>query len=632
MSIEAGNGGLTPVYVAGAPVDQEPALDQQSNLNMNDGSPQPPSMADGGPSTNAGPTTASSVELDRIHRVLSGVGDVVYEWDIADDRLSWAGNVAQALGVADAKTISTGRQFAVLLDPDNTTNRYDAVMDTGMVDEGDGVAFQVTYRILTKGRESDEGCWIEDTGRWYAGEDGQPGRVVGVVRRVDERHETEQQLKHLSYFDPLTGDLNRTRLAEALKQAIEAIEPQKQSCAFLLVAIDHLAMINDAFGFDVADQVIAAVSMRLKSRMRAGDIIGRYAGNKFGLVLHDCNDNDMEIAANRLLDVVRRSVIDTAVGPVAATISIGAVALPKQAREMQECLTRAEEALEQAKNRHLEGFVAYTHSEKRESIRKRNIMFADEIVTALNDRRLNIAYQPIVDINTQQPAFYESLLRMTKPDGTVVSAGHFISVAEQIGLVRMIDHRVFELVFNTLQDHPDLNLTFNVSGVTANDPEWLANFNACVRAKPDIARRLTVEITETAAIQDVEETASFVSTVRDLGCKVAIDDFGAGYTSFRNLQLLDIDMVKIDGTFVDKLHENPDNQFFVRTLIDLAKNFDIKTVAEWVCDERDVALLREMGIDYMQGFLFGAASLEVPGTSAIPQQAAQPQIMANGVS
>lgn len=598
---------MTQFFVPGDAVENNPEREDIPSLDMSGHQQHMVNQTD-----QAARQADGDSDLERMRNVLLSVGDVVYEWDIASDALVWGENALKTLSVSDPDILTTGRKFASLLDPENMISRYDAIMNTMQVDEGEGVTFQVSYRILTNGRDSDEGCWIEDTGRWYAGDDGRPARAVGLIRNVDARHERDQQLVYLSYYDPLTGDLNRTRLTEALGQAISNVEETQQPCCFLLAAIDNLAMINDAFGFDVADQVIAAVSKRIKSRMRTGDTIGRYAGNKFGLILLGCSEEDMEIASTRILDVVRQSVIDTAVGPVAATISIGGVALPKNAREVPECLTRAEEALEQAKNRHLEGFVAYQHSERRDSIRKRNIILADEIVTALNDRRLNIAYQPIVDAQTSEPVLYECLLRMTKPDGTAMSAGHFIPVAEQIGLVRMIDHRVFELVLNTLSQNPHLHLTFNVSGVTANDSEWLTNFSANMRAHSHVAERLTVEITETAAIQEFEDTVSFVNSIRDLGCKVAIDDFGAGYTSFSNLKTLDIDMVKIDGAFVDKLHESPDNQFFVKTLINLAQHFNIKTVAEWVCDERDVALLRDMGVDYMQGFLYGAAALEVP--------------------
>jgi diguanylate cyclase (GGDEF)-like protein len=596
---------------------------------IQDGAPAMPAVS---PQDTAAPAAGPADGFDpaQVREIMRGIGEVVYEWLPGEDRLTWGENVLDVLAFGDRDAIATGRKYARFLDPENVTSRYDAVMSSGQADQGNGVPFQVTYRLLTQGRDSDVGCWVEDTGRWYAGGDGKPARVQGVVRVVDDRHRRERELQKLSFYDPLTGDYNRARLTAMIEESIANIEQHQISCGFLLAAIDNLAMINDAYGFDVADQVIAAISTRIKSRLRTGDTIGRYAGNKFGLVLLDCSEQDLVITANRLLDVVRQSVIDTAAGPVAATISIGGVALPKQARSVGECLARAEEALEQAKHRRLESFVAYAHSERRESIRKRNVEFADEMVSALNDRRFKIAYQPIVDAKTGEPAFYECLLRLAKPDGSIVSAGHFLPVAEQIGLIRLLDHRVFELVFKSLQDHPELSLTFNVSGVTANDSEWLSNFTACVRSQPDIASRLTVEITETAAIQVEEETVSFVNTVRDLGCKVAIDDFGAGYTSFRNLQLLDIDLVKIDGKFVEKLHQNTDNHFFVRTLVELAKNFNIKTVAEWVCDERDVVLLNELGVDYMQGFLFGAADLAVPGRDDAGASQAEPATVKPG--
>jgi EAL domain-containing protein (putative c-di-GMP-specific phosphodiesterase class I) len=242
-------------------------------------------------------------------------------------------------------------------------------------------------------------------------------------------------------------------------------------------------------------------------------------------------------------------------------------------------------------------------------------MMADEIVSALNNRRLAIAFQPIVRADSEQPALYECLLRLIKPDNEVVSAGHFIPVAEQLGLVRLIDHRVLELAVETLSEGKDARLSLNISGMTATDPRWLSNLTSFLSAHRETASRLTVEITETVALHDLEESSRFITKLRDLGCRVAIDDFGAGYTSFRNLKTLAVDMVKLDGAFCDQLHDNKDNQFFVRTLIALAKNFGVETVAEWVQDKRDADLLKDMGVDYLQGFLYGAASMEKPWIS-----------------
>lgn len=562
------------------------------------------------------------VALNRMRQVLKSVEHAIYEWDINEDTLHWGDNVYDLLPVPDLSLLDTGRGFASFLDSDNLTNRYEAVMNSGLTDEGDGVPYEIQYQVLPDGRNGHKSCWIEDAGRWFADENGKPAKAHGIIRLFDERHQREQEMAYLSSFDPLTGHMNRLRLSETLEEALKTSEKTRKPCAFLLAAINNLAMVNDAYGFDVADQVIAAVANRLKEKLRTGDAMGRYAGNKFGILLSNCNDEDMRIAAGRLDQVIRGSVIETNVGPVSAAISLGGVVMPRHARSFQEGMVRAEEALGEAKQRHMDHFVPYEHSSKKDSLRKRNVMFADEIISALNDRRLRLGFQPIVDALTGQPAHYECLLRLVTDDNEIVSAGHFIPVAEQLGLVRLIDHRVLELTIEALLSRPHINLTFNVSGLTATDPSWLANLKALLQANPGISDRMTVEITETVAINDIEESTKFVSSLRDLGCRIAIDDFGAGYTSFQNLKLMNVDMVKIDGSFVENLHQNTDNQFFVRTLIDLAKNFNLQTVAEWVENERDVELLRDWGIDYMQGFLFGAAQMELPTPT---QMVAHPQ-------
>lgn len=248
-------------------------------------------------------------------------------------------------------------------------------------------------------------------------------------------------------------------------------------------------------------------------------------------------------------------------------------------------------------------------------------MFADEIVSALNSRRFALAYQPIVRASDGEPVLYECLLRMIKPDNEVIAASHFIPVAEQLGLVRLVDHRVLELAVAVLQEVPWLRLSLNVSAVTATDPDWFSKLAAFMKLHREAAGRLTVEITETAALLDLEESCRFIGRLRELGCRIAIDDFGAGYTSFRNLKSLGVDMVKLDGTFCEQLAQNPDNQVFVRAMLDLARAFGVETVAEWVQDEEDARLLRQWGIDYLQGYLFGTASLDKPWMTGFAERA-----------
>jgi EAL domain-containing protein (putative c-di-GMP-specific phosphodiesterase class I) len=208
---------------------------------------------------------------------------------------------------------------------------------------------------------------------------------------------------------------------------------------------------------------------------------------------------------------------------------------------------------------------------------------------------------------------------MQRPDGELVSAGEFIPVAEQLGLSRLIDRRVLELSIALLREQPDLRLSFNVSGLTAGDHEWLVALDRLIAGDRALAARLIVEITETAAIQDINESVAFVDTVKELGCRVAIDDFGAGYTSFHNLRHLGADMVKIDGTFITSLATDPTDRVFVEALVHLAKSFNMETVAEWVGDQRSVDILTEIGVTYLQGYHFGQPKLVVPDAGFTPR-------------
>ncbi|HEU0096714.1 MAG TPA: EAL domain-containing protein, partial [Rhizomicrobium sp.] len=182
---------------------------------------------------------------------------------------------------------------------------------------------------------------------------------------------------------------------------------------------------------------------------------------------------------------------------------------------------------------------------------------------------------------------------------------HFVPAAEQMGIVHLIDRFALDATIARLKAHKKVTLAVNVSGTAASDPAWLQDFVDTVRGEQAVAARLIVELTETAALHHFEENAHFVSQLREMGVRVAIDDFGAGYTSFRNLQMLHVDTVKIDGSYVENLSQSPENQVFVRTLVGLAKSFDIRTVAEWVGSDEDAALLQSFGVDYFQGFFFG---------------------------
>jgi diguanylate cyclase (GGDEF)-like protein len=440
--------------------------------------------------------------------------------------------------------------------------------------------------------------------------DGRTARLVGLMRDTTERFREVRRLTYLATRDELTGHLNRNALREELSQAIESAKAESRNCAFLVASVDRLAMINDSFGFDAGDEVILGVGERLARSLRSSDVIGRTAGNKFGVLLKNCREHEIAVVAKRLRQAVRANGVETRSGLVAATCSVGAVWLPSAASTSQEAMLRAEQALEKARANGRDGFAAYEPSPQRETARLRQMQIADEVVLALKENRLKLAYQPIVAARARKVSHYECLLRMVRPDDSIVTAGQFVPAAEQMGIVHLVDRFALETTIARLKAHKDITLAVNVSGTASSDPAWLQDFVDYVCAAREVAPRLIVELTETAALHHFEENAQFVSQLRELGVRVAIDDFGAGYTSFRNLQLLHVDTVKIDGSYVKDLSQSPENQVFVRTLVGLAKSFDIKTVAEWVGSEEDAALLQSFGVDYFEGFYFGEPALD----------------------
>ena len=548
--------------------------------------------------------------------IMASIGETPYEWSIGSDVLAWGSNATEVLAVGSLAAISSGRNYAKLLAADAATSRFDAVMKSSARDEGSGVPYQVQYALHPPG--VDKALWIEDIGRWFAGVNGKPERAHGVVRIINERHDQEERLTYLSRFDGLTGEMNRFHLTEVLETTLKQALAQRNSCGFMLVAIDNLARINESYGFDVADEAIGAVAKRLRAKMRGGDQLGRFSGNKFGVILNNCTQEDMEKAAERLVAGVRDDVIRTGAGPVAATVTIGGVTAPRHAANVQEILARAQETLDRAKAKRPGSYQIYRPNVERETLRRENVRAADEIVTALNERRILLAFEPVVETVSRQPAFHECLMRIRRSDGALVPACAVVPVAERLGLVRLLDHRVLELLVSEMAAVPGLRASVNVAPASTTDPDWWSTLGALLRANSGVAERLIVEITESAAIHDIDDTRGFVSRVKDLGCRIAIDDFGSGYTSFRNLRKLGVDILKIDGAFVQNLMRTGDDRAFAQALVDLANRLGLKTVAEWVQDEDSAQLLAEWGCDYLQGALILLAAVERPWGGAAP--------------
>lgn len=558
-----------------------------------------------------GPQVATAIDLVGI---LSGVEETAYTWDMTTDTMEWESNVATVLSLPSSQSVASGSRFQFLIAAEHVTRRQsvfapetaaDQALQHGLPPPTSGMPYRVQYRFLPHGRRSAKSIWLEDHGRWWPDTSGKPARARGVVRVLNEHYLEEQKLLYRSDRDELTGQLNRIRLTEALAASITSAERLNQPAALLIASINNLSIINENFGFDVGDAVIASVGRLIQGRLRGGDSIGRYSSNKFGVILNECGPGAMQIAAERFIKAVRQASFRSSDCPISSSISIGAVQIPQHAHNVPMAMSRALQALDKARVGRSDAFVAYEPSPAKESLRLRNIAIANDVASALEDNRMRLALQPIVSSATRQPEFYECLVRLEKPDGTLIGAGEFIEFAEQLGMSRPIDRRTLELTIDLLKSHPDIKLSLNVSTRTSADPDWLILLHKLTGGQARLTKRLIVEITETSAIQDLDQTIAFVDTLKEMGCRVAIDDFGAGYTSFRTLKHLNCDLVKLDGAFVKNVVNDPSDRIFVRMMSELGSAFGMATVAEWVTDGPTADIVADLGITYMQGFHFG---------------------------
>ncbi len=548
--------------------------------------------------------TVERQELDRLRSAIAASGDIIYDWDLTSDSVSWWGQVGDIFGMAGPAAIQSGADFENLIHPDDRLKRVEA-RERHIVE---GCAYDSEYRLRV---DTGEFCWVHDRGCAELSAQGKPVRFTGILRVVTARTPAEATPAEQVSYDELTGHYSRVRLRDALEHALVYCGRYRTSGAYLAVGIDNLTQINDVYGYETADAVIIGVAQLLDRQLRASDVVGRMEGDRFGLVLSNCGERDVLSVAEKVLTAVRETPIETSRGPVQVTVSIGGVAFPTlPGQTAHDIMRRSEIALQEAKQLGRNCFVPYLYSEDQQRQRQKDMVIAKQVQEALKDGRLVFAYQPVVRADNLETSYYECLLRMIDEDGAVVPAAAFISVIERMGLVRSIDHRVLDMAIDELIEDSQISLAINVSGLTAGDRTWLRLLVSRLKGRPKVANRLIIEITETVALHDIDETANFVATVRNFGCRVALDDFGAGYTSFRHLQALAVDMVKIDGSFVRDLDNDLDNQLFVKTLLSLADGFGLETVAECVETEEQVTFLTKQGIRLLQGYHFGRPCLE----------------------
>lgn len=480
-----------------------------------------------------------------------------------------------------------------------------------------GAKFQIDYQIRTfDGRN----IWVEERGLRLEGDEGQATKVIGVIVNIQTRKTREEQAGYHASYDSLTGLWNKSRMVEGVNQLLAVSRRYERPSAIIACRVSNLKDINAAYGYEAGDRLLGAIAKRLTSCVRSPDIHARLSGVTFGIGLTEGDPNNMEAVAARILKTLSDTPYHSPFGDLYAEFAMGGCTCSYPSMNAADVLEQASTALAHSGLR--QGlFVTYSPDlPDLKPRQKTQALTRDDIIKALNDRRVTLAYQPIVHAQSRKPHHYECLLRLRRDDGEVVSAADFIIAAERLGCVHLLDRRALEIASRTLQSHPDIKLALNISAATVKEKSTADAYLQALRSLGRACERVVVELTETVALEDPAMASRFSMEARGFGCQFAIDDFGAGYTTFKNLMAIEADEIKIDGSFIRDLSLTPHKQVFVRMMVDLAQTFSVKTVAEMVGSREDADLLTRLGVDYLQGYMFGLPG-PVPIVPTVQQRA-----------
>jgi EAL domain-containing protein (putative c-di-GMP-specific phosphodiesterase class I)/GGDEF domain-containing protein len=389
---------------------------------------------------------------------------------------------------------------------------------------------------------------------------------------------------------------------DALAKLDAGARASQEQAALVLVAVDNLAMIMSGYSMAVAEAVMSELFQLVRDKAGTDASVTRVQRDQFGILLPATNDSAAERWCADIEDAIRSFSYSSRYGELHCLISTSYQILPDAVSAPEEILGRALVILTENSGSDVSS-IDISGAEHREEMG-----LANYLGQAVKEGRIRLAYQPIIDSRTGAVAHYEALLRLCGEDGTITSAGALIPIAERMGFIPMIDCIVLEKVVTELRLDAKVRIAVNVSNLTIQDSGWLNLLTELMADAPEIAERLTVEITETAVHGDLKHSARFCAEVQALGCMIALDDFGSGYTSFRQLKTLSIDFVKIDGAFIRDLTDNSDSRLFVKILLDFTKGFGLKSVAEFVETGEVAKMLMDLGVDYLQGYYFGKPS------------------------
>jgi diguanylate cyclase (GGDEF)-like protein len=451
----------------------------------------------------------------------------------------------------------------------------------------EGASYKVQYAL---NRFDGEKIRVEERGQRL---NGKSDTISAVLRDISSEHRGKLKAAYQANHDPLTGLWNRSRLLDMLAHEQAASKLRDEPGHIAAVNLASLSDLNENYGYDTGDKFLLAIADRLRMIAPAPRGLARVALNSFVLLLPDCDQSEAENLIQAFIHSFSDNPITGSFGRLKPDISthLLSISAPQSPDALiDNLLGDADISDESSPN------TVFKLSDE---------IVADDILSALNARQLSIAYQPIVETSSRNIAKYECLLRYQAEGKSPESAFDMIVAAERLGLVHLLDRRALEIGGKMLLRSSDIKLAFNVSVGTISNEFAAESYLQAIKALGPAAKRVTLELTETLALDNPEQASLFAQKARDLGCRFAIDDFGAGHTSFRTLMAIEADILKIDGSLIRDIASQRTQQTFVHMIVDLAQTIGVQTVAEMVNSDADADCLKRLGVDYLQGYMFG---------------------------
>jgi diguanylate cyclase (GGDEF)-like protein len=503
-----------------------------------------------------------------------------WDWDLELDQIRLSDEGARLLGIEVGSTIDSA-QVAALVHPDDRIN-LERVVNTAI---GDQRPYTLELRFV---RPDGETHTFLSRGEAKV-KDGVVVSLHGTHQDVTDRKRMEAQLEYQAVHDPLTGLFNRRQFSDELERALRFASRYGRAGAVLMIDIDDFKLVNDTHGHAVGDQLLKSVAAAIAGRARETDLVARLGGDEFTVVLPEAGIEDAREAAEDIrLTIGQGSSAKLSIGVAPFDGSTELVA--------DDILIAADMALYQAKHDGKNRVAVYTGEAKGA------MSWVERIRAAIDNDRLVLYAQPMIDLASGEVSHKELLIRMVGDDGEMILPGAFLPTAERVGLITEIDRWVTREGLR-LAKHGE-RVSINLAGPSIGDAEVMEMVRAAINEGVEPAH-LIFEITETGAMTNMEASRDFVSTLNDFGCGVALDDFGTGFGSFTYLKHLPTSHLKIDTEFVRDILANSTDREVVKSITDVAHSLGKRTVAEGVENAETLEVLRAYGVDCAQGWFVG---------------------------